>query len=64
MPSQNPETLRRLADAIDFARPPSDPTAREAERVRRERAVMRYLERLADGQTEARLHFNRERFKG
>jgi len=37
---------------------------REAERVRRERAVMRYLERLADGQAEARLHFNRERFKG
>jgi len=65
MPSQNPDTLRRLADAVDSAAEGAPPAAaREAERARRGRAATRYLERLADGQAEARVRLGRERFRG
>ncbi len=67
MPSQDPNTLRQLADAVDSVRadePRAAREAREAERARRERAALRYLERLADEQIETQLRFSHERFKG
>jgi len=64
MPSQDPDVLRRLADAVDSAAAGGPAAAREAERVRRGRAATRYLERLADGQAEARARLGRERFRG
>jgi hypothetical protein len=65
MPSQDPNTLRQLADAVDSVplhREP--PAAREAERIRRDRAALRYLERLADEQIQTQLRSSYERFKG
>jgi hypothetical protein len=51
----------RLADAVDSAACADSPPV---ERARRERAALRYLERLADGQAEARIRLGRERFRG